>query len=121
MINFKEIWKVFSTGHGTVLGIDAISLSAIFRIAEHELRGNFQEATDMLHGFLTHEPVVLRYEVTPKELDELIQEIERNTRFEGTVVYNADGRRRYEDLPVVGFMLTANGFQTVTLSDFNNQ
>ena len=115
MPNFQEIWDVFATGHGTIHGIDAISLSAIFRIAELELGGNSVGSADMLHGFKTHESCFLRGEVTSSQLDELINEIKRNTQFEGTMVFNADGRRRYDGLADVGFMVTPSGFKTVVL------
>lgn len=119
MATFQEIWTVFSTGRGTVHGLDAISLSAVFRIAEMEISGDQRGAQSMRKGFLEHEPRVLNHPIDPVQLDELIQEIKRHTQFEGTVVYNNDGRRRYENLADVGFMITDHGFQTVVLSDFN--
>lgn len=118
MVTFQEIWTVFSTGKGAIHGLDTISLSAVFRIAEMELRGD-PRAQSMREEFFEHEPHVLGHPIDPVQLDELIQAIKRNTRFDGTVVYNTDGRRRYENLPDVGFIITEAGFQTVILSDFN--
>lgn len=119
MITFQEIWTVFSTGKSTVQGLDAISLSAVFRIAEMELRGDPSGARSMREGFLKHEPRVLGHSIDPTQLDELIHEIKRHTRFDGTVVHNTDGQHRYESLVDVGFTITDRGFQTVVLSDFD--
>ena len=116
MVTFQEIWNVFSTGKGTVHGLDAISLSAVFRIAEMELRGDARGVQSMREGFLEHEPRTIGQPISSDLLDELVQEIKNHTRFDGTVVLNADGRRRYENLPNVGFMITDHGFKTVVLS-----
>lgn len=121
MIKFKEIWKVFSTGHGDIEGLDAISLSEVFRIAEMELMGGFN-TDSMRKSFLKYEPGAINRTIRPKLLDKLIKVIKRNTRFDGadrTIVYNADGQRRYENLPDIGFMITNKGPQTVALSDFD--
>src|SRR3989344_7746062 len=115
MIAFQEIWNVFSTGKGTVHGLDAISLSVVFRIAEMELRDD-PRAQSMREGFLEHEPRVIGQPIGSDLLDELVREIKNHTRFDGTVVLNADDRRRYENLPDVGFMITDRGFKTVVLS-----
>ena len=115
MTAFQEIWNVFSTGKGAVQGLDAISLSAVFRIAEMELRNDFR-AKSMREGFLEHEPRTIGQLISSDLLDELVQEIKNHTRFNGTVVLNADGRRRYENLADVGFMITDRGFKTVILS-----
>jgi hypothetical protein len=115
-ITFKEIWQVFSTGKGRICGLDAISLSAVFRIAEKELRGEISSAQSMRKGFLEHEPRVIGQPVTPEQLDELIQEIKKNTTFNGTVACNADGQPRYQNLPDVGCMITKRGFQIVILT-----
>jgi hypothetical protein len=116
MTTFQEIWNVFSTGKGTVHGLDAISLSAVFRIAETELRGDAREAQSMREGFLEHEPRTIGHPISSDLLDGLVQEIKNQTRFNGTVVLNADGQRRYENLADVGFMITNHGFKTVVLS-----
>ncbi len=116
MFTFQEVWQVFSTGKGALNGLDAISLSAVFRIAEKELRGETSSALSMRDGFLKHESRVIGREISQAELDQLVQEIKEHTRFEGTIVYNSDGARRYENLPDVGFTITDRGFQTVVLT-----
>jgi hypothetical protein len=113
---FKEIWQVFSTGKGRIYGLDAISLSAVFRIAEMELHGDISSAQSMREGFLEHEPLLIGQPITPEQLDELVQEIKKNTIFDGTVVCNPDGQPRYQNLPDVGSMITKKGFQTVVLT-----
>ena len=117
MITFQQIWSVFSTGKGTIHGLDAISLSAIFRIAEMELRGNTFSARSMRNGFLQHEPRVIGEPISSDLLDELVQQIKNHTIL-GTVIYNTDGRRHYQNLTDVGFMIIDRGFKTFVLSDF---
>ena len=107
---FKEIWQVFSTTKGRICGLDTISLSVIFRIAEMEIR-NDPRSQAMYRNFLKHESI------TSKQLDDLVQEIKKNTTFDGTVVCNADGQPRYQNLPDVGFIITEEDFQTVILTE----
>ncbi len=107
---FKEIWQVFSTTKGRICGLDTISLSVIFRIAEMEIR-NDPRSRAMYRNFLKHESI------TSKQLDDLVQEIKKNTTFDGTVVCNADGQPRYQNLPDVGFIITEEDFQTVILTE----
>ena len=113
---FAEIWSVFSTGRGRIIGLDAISLSVVFRIAEKQLRGETASAQSMRNGLLEHEPRVIGQPIISEQLDVLIEEIKKNTRFDGTMVFNADGRRRYENLANVGFMISDNGFQTIVMT-----
>ncbi|PIZ69254.1 MAG: hypothetical protein COY11_04720 [Candidatus Portnoybacteria bacterium CG_4_10_14_0_2_um_filter_44_20] len=115
MVTFQEIWQVFSTGKGDIFGLDAISLSAVFRIAELEVRGDRRNAKSMRRGLLEHEPRVIGRPISPELLDELVEAIKQNTRSDGTTIFNADGRRRYENLPDIGFIITDKGFQTVVL------
>lgn len=115
MATFQEIWTVFSIGRGTVHGLDAISLSAVFRIAEMELRSD-SRAHSIREGLLEHEPRVIGHPIDSTQLDEMIHEIKLHTKFKGPAVYNADGRRRYENLADVGFIITDRGFQTVVLT-----
>jgi hypothetical protein len=113
-MRFAEIWKVFSTGLSSVYGIDCIALSAVFRIAEMQLRNN-NHALAMRQDFLQYEP-----EVSPEDLDHLIEVIKENTYFDGTVVYNTGGRRRYENLPDVAMVWTPAGrLSPVLLSSFD--
>ena len=119
MVTFQEIWQVFSTGKGDIFGLDAISLSAVFRIAELEVRGDRRNAKSMRRGLLKHEPRVIGRPISPELLDELVEAIKQNTRSDGTTVFNADGRRRYENLPDIGFIITDKGFRTVVISDFS--
>ncbi len=116
-MNFQDIWQIFSTGKGKIYGVDAISLSAIFRIAEQELKGEFFQAQSARREFLKYEPQVMDCYFTATQLDELVEEIKCNTIFNQSIVYNSDGRRRYENLTDVGFMMTEDGFKTVILSD----
>ena len=116
MVTFQEIWQVFSPGHGDINGLDAISLSAVFRIAEMEF-SDYPNAVFMRKDLLEHESRVIGQPISTELLDELVEVIKQNTRFVGSAVFNADGRRRYENLPVVGFMITNKGFRTFALSD----
>ena len=107
---FKEIWQVFSTKKGRICDLDAISLLAVFRIAEMEIR-NDPRGQAMYRDFLKHESII------SEQLDDLVQEIKKNTTFDGTVVCNADGQPRYQNLPDVGFIITERNFQTVILTE----
>ncbi|MEK7153955.1 MAG: hypothetical protein AAB792_00145 [Patescibacteria group bacterium] len=109
-VKFNEIWTVFSTGRGQICGLDTISLSVVFRIAEMQLRGDKRGARLMCANFLRDQDITL------EQLYSLVQEIEKNTKFNGTIVLNADGSRRYENLADVGFMITKRSFETVVIT-----
>lgn len=109
-LSFKEIWAVFSTGKGRIIGLDAIALSVPFRIAEKQLVGDNRGARLMFADFLKNEDISLG------QLNDLVREIEANTKLAGTVVFNTDGSRRYENLADVGFMITASGFEIVVMT-----
>lgn len=107
---FKEIWKVFSTGHGRIYKLDAISLSMVFIIAEQEFCKD-RRASPLKKDFLDNE------DISDSQLEHLISEVKKNTKIDGIFVFNSDGKRRYENLADVGLILTGKGPRTVVLTE----
>ncbi len=116
MITFDSIWSVFSTSRGIVCGLDAISLSAAFRIAEMELRSDAR-ATGLRHSLFEDEPRACGRQLVQEELEEVILVIKENTEFRGMTVYNKNGSPRYDDLPLTCFSGAPGNWKVEPLAD----